>query len=160
MTAPQPSSPPPVRLSLDTPGLAETYDRLGHRQFANGKLLIADLQVLPGHHVLDIGSGTGLLGEYVAGRIGPRGRVIGIDPLPSRVEVAQRHTAGNFQVQVGRAEDLSAFPGESIDIVYTNSVFHWIGDQAQALREARRGSTPPSWRSAPSPTGSRTWTRS
>ena len=149
-----------MRLSLDTPGLAETYDRLVHRKFANGKLLIADLQVLPGHHVLDIGSGTGLLGEYVAGRIGPRGRVIGIDPLPSRVEVAQRHTAGNFQVQVGRAEDLSAFPGESIDIVYTNSVFHWIGDQAQALREARRGSTPPSWRSAPSPTGSRTWTRS
>jgi len=131
-------SSPQVRLTLDTPGLAETYDRLGYRQFSHGKLLIADLEVMPGHHVLDIGSGTGLLGEYVAQQVGPRGLVIGIDPLPDRVEVAKRHLAPNFQVRVGRAEDLSAFPDERFDIVYLNSVLHWIPDQALALREARR----------------------
>jgi len=135
---PNPPSTPQVRLSLDTPDLAEAYDQLGYRQFAHGKLLIADLEVLPGHHVLDIGSGTGLLGGYVAGQIVPQGLVVGIDPLPHRIEVAKRRAADNFQVQVGRAEDLAVFPSERFDIVYYNSVFHWIKDKAQALREARR----------------------
>jgi ubiquinone/menaquinone biosynthesis C-methylase UbiE len=138
MTQAYPQPSPQVRLTLDTPGLAETYDRLGFRQFSHGKLLIADLEVMPGHHVLDIGSGTGLLGEYVAKQVGPGGLVIGIDPLPNRVEVARRHLAPNFQVRVGRAEDLSAFPEERFDIVYLNSVLHWIPDQTLALREARR----------------------
>jgi ubiquinone/menaquinone biosynthesis C-methylase UbiE len=139
MTSTHPHSPPPVRLTLDTPGLAETYDRLGFRQFTHGKRLIADLKVLPGHHVLDIGCGTGLLGEYVAKQqVGPWGLVVGIDPLRDRVEVARRHLAPNFQVHVGRAEDLSAFPDERFDIVYLNSVLHWIPDQALALREAVR----------------------
>lgn len=138
MSCPDLPSRPQVRYSLDTLGLAEMYDQLGHRQFDHGKLLIADLEVLPGHHVLDIGTGTGRLGEYVAEQVAPHGLVIGIDPLASRVEVARRHTARNFRVQVGRAEDLSEFAAERFDIVYYNSVFHWIGDQPMALREARR----------------------
>ena len=138
MTYPNPTSPSPIRLSLDTPMLAEMYDRMGQRQFEHGKRLITDLEVLPGQRILDVGCGTGLLGEYVATRVGPEGRVIGIDPLPSRVAVAQRHTSGQFQVQVGRAEDLSAFPDETFDVVYCNSVFHWLEDQPQSLREAAR----------------------
>jgi ubiquinone/menaquinone biosynthesis C-methylase UbiE len=136
--SPNPAAAPPVQLNLDTQGLAETYDRLGFRQFDHGKLLIADLEVLPGHRVLDIGSGTGLLGEYVADQVGPRGLVVGIDPLPHRIEVARRRAAGNFRVQLGRAEDLSAFPAASFDIAYFNSVFHWISDKPAALREAAR----------------------
>lgn len=135
---PEPLRAPQVRLSLDTPGLAETYDQLSHRQFAHGKLLISDLEVLPGHHVLDIGSGTGQVGGYVAEQIGPEGQVIGIDPLPHRIDLARRRAAENFQVQLGRAEDLSAFPDGRFDIVYYNSVFHWLGDKLHALLEARR----------------------
>jgi len=46
MTSPQPSPNPlpprPVRLSLDTPGLATTYDQLGHRQFNHGQFADVD----------------------------------------------------------------------------------------------------------------------
>jgi ubiquinone/menaquinone biosynthesis C-methylase UbiE len=88
--------------------------------------------------VLDVGCGTGLLGRYVAERVGPEGLVIGLDPLPSRVEVARRHVAAHFQVRVGRAEDLSEFPEGRFDRVYLNSVLHWLPDQPLALREAAR----------------------
>jgi ubiquinone/menaquinone biosynthesis C-methylase UbiE len=74
----------------------------------------------------------------VAEQVGPDGLVIGIDPLPHRIDLAQRRAAGNFQVQVGRAEDLSAFPADHFDIVYFNSVFHWIDDKLTALQEVRR----------------------
>ena len=79
-----------VSLELDTAELAQQYDRISaERQFRVGQLLIRDLALQPGESVLDIGSGTGLLAEHAAGIVGPGGPVIGIDPLPLRVEIAQ-----------------------------------------------------------------------
>jgi ubiquinone/menaquinone biosynthesis C-methylase UbiE len=127
-----------VDFNLDSPELAETYDRVGVRQFNHGKQLIADLAPQPGEHVLDIGSGTGLLGAYVAEKVSPGGRVFGIDPLPHRVDIAARKGQSNFEVHVGRAEDLSQFSNASFDVVYLNSVFHWVEDKPRALAEIFR----------------------
>ncbi len=57
-----------------------------------GQRLIQDLAVAEGETVLDIGCGTGLLAEYIAAIIGPGGSVIGIDPLPLRIEIAKHRT--------------------------------------------------------------------
>jgi SAM-dependent methyltransferase len=73
----------------------------------------------------------------VANLVGPEGEVVGIDPLPLRVDIASRRE-GNFRAQVGRAEDLSAFADGSFDVVYLNSVFHWVADKPKALSEIRR----------------------
>ena len=70
--------------------------------------------------------------------MGPDGIVHAIDPLPLRVEIAQRIERSNLKVAVGRAEDLSRFTPGSFDAVYFNSVFHWISDRKLALRECRR----------------------
>lgn len=127
-----------VSLALDTPELAAKYDVVGQRQFSHGKLLIGDLTVKPGDHVLDIGTGTGLLAAFVADLVGPRGKVVAIDPLPLRIELAKKKAPAQLSVQVGHAEDLSAFAASSFDIVYLNSVIHWISDKAKVLAEIRR----------------------
>lgn len=127
-----------VNLSLDTPELARVYDIRGIRQFEHGKLLIRDLNVAPGHRVLDIGTGTGLLAAHVAELVGPAGQVIGIDPLPLRIEIAKQKAAPNLSFAVGHAEDLSAFAASSFDRVFLNSVFHWIGDKRAVLRQIWR----------------------
>lgn len=126
-----------VSLNLDTPELAATYDVVGQRQFSHGKLLINDLDVRYGQRVLDVGAGTGLLAAYVASIVGPQGKVVAIDPLPLRVELA-RKKASEIEVAVGRAEDLSAFDAGSFDVVYLNSVIHWIADKPRVLAEALR----------------------
>jgi ubiquinone/menaquinone biosynthesis C-methylase UbiE len=126
-----------VSLDLDTPELAFTYDIVGQRQFSHGKLLIQDLGVRYGQRVLDVGAGTGLLAAYVASIVGPQGTVVAVDPLPLRVELA-RKKAAEVEAKVGRAEDLSAFPADSFDVVYLNSVIHWIADKAKVLGEALR----------------------
>lgn len=127
-----------VSLDLDTQELAETYDRVSDRQFNHGKQLIAALEIRPGERVLDIGCGTGRLGSYVADLVGETGEVIGIDPLPLRVELAHQKDHPRFSARVGNAEDLSAFADESFDVVYLNSVFHWIGNKARVLQEIHR----------------------
>ena len=126
-----------VSLELDSPELAATYDEVSTRQFDHGKLLIADLALKPGERVLDIGCGTGRLGAYVAEQVAPNGSVVGIDPLPLRIDLAAKKSE-RFQASVGRAEDLSAFADASFDAAYANSVFHWVKDKPRALREALR----------------------
>ncbi|WP_437337209.1 class I SAM-dependent methyltransferase [Sorangium sp. So ce394] len=127
-----------VSLALDSAVLAETYDRVSDRQFNHGKLLIEDLQISPGERVLDVGCGTGRLGAHVAELVGPSGEVAGVDPLPLRVELANKKRRPNFRASVGQAEDLSQFAAGSFDVVFLNSVLHWLPEKLGPLREARR----------------------
>ncbi len=127
-----------VSLALDTPELAQVYDVRGQRQYEHGQLLIADLGVAPGQSVLDVGAGTGLLAAYVADLVGPKGRVVGIDPLPLRIEIAKARGRRNLTFQVARAEELGAFAPGTFDVVYLNSVFHWLPNKHAALSEIFR----------------------
>lgn len=129
---------PRISFERDTPELAQNYDRTSDHQFEHGKDLISSLAPAPGEHVLDVGAGTGRLAEYVAAFVGPSGRIIAVDPLPLRVELARQRAQGRFDAQVAQAEDLSAFPDESFDVVYLNSVFHWVEDKPRALEEVHR----------------------
>jgi len=130
-------NPRNISLQLDSPELASTYEEVSVRQFNHGKVLIASLGIRSGERVLDIGCGTGRLGDYVANIVAPDGLVHGIDPLPLRIDIAdKKHPL--FEASVGRAEDLSAFADASFDVVYLNSVFHWVPDKPKALREIAR----------------------
>jgi arsenite methyltransferase len=119
----------------DNPELARTYDRVSERQFESGRRLVERLDLKPGEQVLDIGCGTGRLGEWIAGRIGPN--VVGIDPLPERIALA-RARAPALRFEVGRAEQLGTFAGGSFDAVCLSAVLHWIEDKARALAEIAR----------------------
>ncbi|WP_437596375.1 methyltransferase domain-containing protein [Sorangium sp. So ce590] len=129
-----------ISLSLDTPELAQAYERGSDRQFNHGKLLIEALGVRRGQRVLDVGAGTGRLAAHVAESVGAEGSVVAIDPLPLRVDIARQKTRANLTTAVGRAEDLSAFASSSFDVVYLNSVLHWLNEaqKQRAISEAAR----------------------
>jgi arsenite methyltransferase len=127
-----------ISLEQDTPELANTYERAGIVQFHHGKFLIGPLALKAGEHVLDIGAGTGRLAEFAASLVGPQGRVIGIDPLENRIEIARLRQSKTLTFETGRAEDLSRFRDSQFDAVYLNSVFHWIAEKERTLREVHR----------------------
>ncbi len=128
-----------VSLKLDNQALAQDYDRISaERQFKNGQTLIGELAIAAGERVLDIGCGTGLLADHVAGLVGEAGSVIGIDPLPLRIEIAKRRIRSNLDFRVGSAGDLHEFQAGSFDVVYLNAVLHWLPEKLEPLRQILR----------------------
>jgi ubiquinone/menaquinone biosynthesis C-methylase UbiE len=100
---------------------------------------VADLQ--PGDTVLDLGSGGGLDVLLSARRVGPEGRVYGIDASPDMIELARAHAAqagvGNVEFRLGYLEDIP-LPDAAVDVVISNCVFTLSTDKPRALAEAAR----------------------
>ena len=72
-------------------------------------------QILPGHRVLDVACGTGVLAREAAGRARPTGVVAGLDLNPGMLVVA-RQLAPAVEWRHGTAESLP-FPDHSFDAV-------------------------------------------
>lgn len=94
-----------------------------------------------GQTVLDIGCGAGLDSILAARRVGPVGRVIGIDMTPEMVEKARRSAAlvGPTTMEFHEG-DVAALPlaNESIDVVISNGVFNLCPDKRKVLTEVLR----------------------
>jgi demethylmenaquinone methyltransferase/2-methoxy-6-polyprenyl-1,4-benzoquinol methylase len=79
------------------PAYATDADRYDDRTrvFQHFRQEIVDaLPLCAGDVVLDVGCGTGLCFEALVERVGPTGRVIGIDAAPDMVTVARQRVAG------------------------------------------------------------------
>ncbi len=100
---------------------------------------VADLH--PGEIVLDLGSGAGADVLISARRVGPGGRVIGLDMTTEMLELARRNaaTAGvtNVEFVEGYLEDIP-LPDASVDAVISNCVINLAADKSVVLREVAR----------------------
>ncbi|KAF2970804.1 hypothetical protein GQX73_g2831 [Xylaria multiplex] len=130
---------------LDTDELASQYEATsGKAQLKTGIILLQELSINPGAYVLDIGCGTGLLAAHISSLTAPHGRVVGIDPLTKRIDLARKKISADLKdtlvFEHGVAQDLSRFGNESFDVAIMNSVILWLTpeEQREALREAFR----------------------
>jgi SAM-dependent methyltransferase len=99
------------------------------------------LDLQPGETVLDLGSGPGLDALLAAKRVGPTGRVIGVDMTPEMLERARanatRAGAANVDFREGRLEALPV-QSASVDAVTSNCVINLVPDKAAVFREVAR----------------------
>jgi SAM-dependent methyltransferase len=98
----------------------------------------SDLQ--PGETVLDLGSGAGLDAIISAWRVGPTGKVIGVDLNPSMCMKAQAHAAETGSVMEcheGRMEEIP-LPDGSVDVVISNGVINLSFRKRKVVEEMFR----------------------
>lgn len=101
--------------------------------------VLADLRL--GQWVLDLGSGAGFDALIAARKVGPEGRVVGVDMTDAMLERAGRNlaTAGFRNVEF-RKGDIEAMPvGDGqFDVVLSNCVLNLCPNKDGALREILR----------------------
>jgi arsenite methyltransferase len=94
-----------------------------------------------GQTVLDLGSGAGLDGILAARRVGPTGKVIGVDFAAEMVQKAKRNAEAvgvtNTEFHQGEVDALPVSDG-SVDVVISNGVFNLCLDKPKVLAEAFR----------------------
>jgi SAM-dependent methyltransferase len=100
---------------------------------------VADLH--PGETVLDLGSGGGIDVLLSARRVGPTGRVYGLDMTEEMLELARGNAARagttNVEFLRGRIEDIP-LPAGSVDVVISNCVVNLSTDKPAVLAEIAR----------------------
>ena len=113
--------------------VTESFAGVGN-PLALGELRVGDV-------VLDLGSGAGLDSVLAARRVGPTGRVIGIDFGTEMVAKAKRNAeavaATNAEFRQGEADGLPVGDA-SVDVVISNGVLNLCLDKPMVLAEVFR----------------------
>ena len=110
-------------------------------EYATNRFGVEALELAADSRIVDIGCGTGSALRHAAKQV-TNGTLIGIDPVPRMVEIAQEQTvshpaAERIKFIEGSAESLP-IDDASADFVFAFDSFdHWQ-DQSQGLKEARR----------------------
>ena len=102
-------------------------------------IALADLR--EGESVLDLGSGAGMDVFLAANKIGPKGRVIGVDMTAEMVDraraIARSNGYENVEFRLGEIEKLPV-DDDSVDTVISNCVINLAPDKSKVFREAHR----------------------
>lgn len=100
---------------------------------------LAKLQ--PGETVLDLGSGGGIDVLLSARRVGPEGKVFGLDMTDEMLALAEENKRksglANVEFLKGEIENIP-LPNNAIDVIVSNCVINLSGDKDRVLREAFR----------------------
>jgi arsenite methyltransferase len=98
-----------------------------------------------GETVLDLGSGAGFDCFLAAKKVGPQGRVIGVDMTPEMLEKARENARrdgySNVEFRLGEIENLPV-ADSSVDIIISNCVINLAPDKERVFKEAYRALKP------------------
>ena len=99
------------------------------------------IDLRPGQTVLDLGSGGGIDALLSARRVGPAGKVYGLDMTDEMLALARANQARagvtNVEFLKGEIEAIP-LPDASVDVVISNCVINLSPDKDRVLREAFR----------------------
>ncbi|HEX3070392.1 MAG TPA: class I SAM-dependent methyltransferase [Thermoanaerobaculia bacterium] len=126
---------------FSSPALLAAYDELPLWSAMFGILLLEEVPVSGVTNVLDIGCGTGFPLIELAGRLGPRAHVHGLDPWKAGLaraagKIASRAT-GNVTLHEGSASSIP-FLNSTFDLIVSNLGINNFDDREAAITECRR----------------------
>lgn len=137
----QGARPSPHGATIERPrvyGLVHMLGFLGRRRSVYTRIVeLSGTQ--PGDRVLDVGCNGGYLARLLAARVGPNGRVTGVDPASKAIAYARRHAPSTCTFVVGAAQSLD-LADRTFDVVTSTLALHHVRepDRPAALTEMYR----------------------
>ena len=133
-----------VQSLYETPDVGELpVDVTGLSLGCGDPVTLASLKT--GETVLDLGSGGGIDCFLAAKRVGPGGRVIGVDMTPDMIDKARANAvkmdAENVEFRLGEIEHLPV-ADDTVDVIISNCVVNLSPDKPQVFRETYRALKP------------------
>ncbi|MET3665328.1 methyltransferase domain-containing protein [Caulobacter sp. 1776] len=118
---------------------AEMFELIDRQLSPLGLAAIDALAPARGSLVIDIGCGAGQTLLQLAERVGPEGRVVGVDIAPRLLEVARRRTAALGQVELVEADAQALTLSTSgVDAIFSRFGVMAFADPAMAFANFRR----------------------
>jgi SAM-dependent methyltransferase len=110
--------------------------------------LLDELGIVPGHTALDLGCGPSGILDLLAERVGPNGRVTGLELNSVSVTLAREHVAqlglANVTVMQGDAR-VTALPPASFDVVHARTLLINVPNPSEVVAEMARLVRPGGW---------------
>jgi SAM-dependent methyltransferase len=106
-----------------------------------GGVLLDRARLAEGGRVLDVATGPGTVARMSAERVGPRGRVDGVDISEQMLAEARAKAAAHGSAPIDylvAPADALPFPAATFDVVTCQQGVQFFQDQAAALKEMRR----------------------
>ncbi|HEY3117836.1 MAG TPA: class I SAM-dependent methyltransferase, partial [Chloroflexota bacterium] len=102
--------------------------------------LIESVGVVAGSRVLDVACGTGIVARLAAPRVGPGGRVAGLDLNEAMIAVAQSQAPPNGPIIEWRQGDAVRLPyaDGAFDVVLCQQGLQYMSEPVPALEEMKR----------------------
>ena len=121
----------PVPLRPVASIISDRWSNEDQRERAGEAQRVMDfLHVAPGMTVADIGAGSGYYVPRLAARVGPSGRVLAQDVVPSYLDAlaqrVQQEGLSNVQLGMGDAHD-PRLPAQSVDVAILIHMYHEVG---------------------------------
>lgn len=119
---------------------ADDQDRELH---ALGEVLLDALAAAPGESVLDVGCGPGTTTLAVAERVGPTGRVVGVDVSAPLLALGEQRAVGFDNVTFVEADAQATIPaGAPFDAIVSRFGVMFFDDPEAAFANLRRATGP------------------
>jgi ubiquinone/menaquinone biosynthesis C-methylase UbiE len=101
---------------------------------AQRRQVLEALKPAAGEHVLDIGSGPGLLAHDIAAAVGRTGRLEGIDASGAMVAMSAKRCAEQSWAEFRTADAAQLpYPDNSFDAAVSTQVYEYVPDVPAAL---------------------------
>ena len=99
--------------------------------------VVKSLNLKPGDVIADIGAGNGYFTKRFARAVGPGGKALGLDIVPSKVEYmrkdAERSGLNNYKALIIKSDDAQLDPG-SVDVVFLCNTYHHLENRVDYLK--------------------------
>lgn len=126
-------------LGYTTEDLSEVKEQANLGLGCGNPTAIASLK--EGETVIDLGSGGGFDAFLAAKKVGPSGRVIGIDMTQEMINLATenalKRAATNVEFKLGEIENMPV-DDNSVDVIISNCVVNLSADKEKVFKEAVR----------------------